>query len=87
MNFQRSEGGGEEIDIVGVNKDGTLFGECKYSKDPVGMELIDGLKRKSEHVDSKKREFVLFSWSGFKDELKEEDVRLIGKKELEDHFG
>lgn len=80
-------GRGEEIDIVGVNKDSTIFGECKYSKNPVGMELLDLLKQKSEHVDCKKKKFVLFSWSGFKDELKEEDVRLVGKKELEDHYG
>lgn len=81
-------GKGEEIDIVGMDGVRTIFGECKYSKNPVGVDtLLERLREKAGPVGGDDGEFVLFSWSGFQDGLEDEDVRLIGKKELESYFG
>ena len=66
---------GEEIDMVGLNEkeDTILFGECKWSKNRVDIKLLDELKQKSEcvkwKIDKRKEKFVLFSKSGFTEEL------------------
>ena len=66
---------GEEIDIVGLNEkeDTILFGECKWSKNRVDIKLLDELKQKSEcvkwKIDKRKEKFILFSKSGFTEEL------------------
>jgi AAA+ ATPase superfamily predicted ATPase len=65
----------EEIDLVAVNDEEKkiLFGEAKWSKKPVGVDIYDNLKRKSLLVDWNKEErteyFCLFSKSGFTDSL------------------
>jgi len=65
----------EEIDLVAVNDDEKkiLFGEAKWSKKPVGIDIYDNLMRKSRLVDWNKEEraeyFCLFSKSGFTDNL------------------
>lgn len=65
----------EEIDLVAVNDEEKkiLFGEAKWSKKPVGVDIYDNLKRKSRLVDWNKEEraeyFCLFSKNGFTDNL------------------
>ncbi|MFO8109194.1 MAG: ATP-binding protein [Thermoplasmata archaeon] len=65
----------DEIDIVGLNEreDTILFGECKWSKKKVGLNLLDELKEKSVKVrwknETRKEVFYLFSRSGFTQEL------------------
>ncbi|MFW5938015.1 MAG: ATP-binding protein [Halanaeroarchaeum sp.] len=67
--------GGEEIDVVGLNPatDRILLGECKWTSDPVGIGVARDLERKSDavrwHDGSRTAEYVLFSRSGFEDEL------------------
>lgn len=64
-----------EIDIVAYDSAGQdiVFGECKYSTVPKGMEVLRSLKDKSYAVDWNKKErkehFILFSKSGFTAEL------------------
>lgn len=66
-----------EIDIVALDKDGNhiIFGECKYWKNKVGVDVLRELEQKSEQVEWKRetREnyFILFSINGFTDELTE----------------
>ncbi|HIV16403.1 MAG TPA: ATP-binding protein, partial [Candidatus Alectryocaccobium stercorigallinarum] len=52
-----------------------IFGECKYWKGPVGLNVLEALKKKAENVDWNKEErmeyFVLFSINGFTPELAE----------------
>jgi len=79
----------EEIDLVAVNDEEKkiLFGEAKWSKKPVGVDIYDNLKRKSRLVDWNKDErteyFCLFSKSGFTDNLlkraKKEKIVLFQK--------
>ncbi|PIV06627.1 MAG: ATP-binding protein [Syntrophobacterales bacterium CG_4_8_14_3_um_filter_58_8] len=64
-----------EIDIVGLDEDenAVVFGEAKWSVNPVGMDILDNLERKAKLVDWRKGErkeyFVLFSRSGFTENL------------------
>lgn len=65
-----------EIDIVAYDSAGQdiVFGECKYSAMPKGMEILQKLKEKACAVDwhkkGRKEYFVLFSKSGFTVELR-----------------
>jgi hypothetical protein len=51
-----------------------VFGEAKWSVNPVGTDILNGLERKATLVDWRKGErkefFVLFSRSGFTENLK-----------------
>ncbi len=64
-----------EIDVVALNEreDRILLGECKWSKNRVGYDLLNDLKEKANEVRWKKEEreekYVLFSRSGFTDGL------------------
>lgn len=70
--------GEDEIDIVGLapNDDRILFGECKWTIDPVGHGLVKELRAKAENVrwgpETREERFALFSKSGFVDNLEEE---------------
>ena len=62
-----------EIDIVGVDEESKakLFGECKYTSKPVGLniffELLNKVEKNFKNVDDS--EFVICSKSGFSREL------------------
>lgn len=66
-----------EIDIVAYDSLGSdiLFGECKYSKKPKDVDVYYKLKEKSQYVtwnnQHRKEYFVLYSKSGFSDQLKD----------------
>ena len=61
----------EEIDLVALNRSTgeILFGEVKWSNKPVGTNIYEDLKAKSQKVDWGKKQrrerFALFSKSGF----------------------
>lgn len=67
----------DEIDIVGLNQreNKILFGECKWTNKKVGFSLLNDLKEKAEEVrwnnDDREEKYVLFSKSGFADDLKQ----------------
>lgn len=67
--------GNTEIDIVAIDSTGTdiIFGECKYWKSKVGIDVFKELEKKAEYVEWKstrrKSHFALFSISGFTDDL------------------
>lgn len=78
----------EEIDVVALDEDGhnIILGECKYWKQPVGCNILSELEKKAELVDwnrgQRKEWFILFSESGFTDDLialaaDREDVLLV----------
>lgn len=70
--------GEDEIDIVGLapDDDRILLAECKWTADPVGHTLVDGLRAKAENVRwgsaSRDEQFALFSKSGFVDGLEDD---------------
>ena len=66
-----------EIDIVAYDSNGSdiLFGECKYSKNPKGLSVLNTLVEKSREVKwntgRRKEHFVIYSKNGFSEELLE----------------
>lgn len=66
-----------EIDIVAIDSSGMdiLFGECKYWESKVGMNILRQLEDKARVVewkkDSRRDHFILYSKSGFTEELQE----------------
>ena len=80
----------EEIDIVAFDSTGEdiIFSECKYRNQPMDADVFFDLLRKKELVpwkkDSRREKFVLFSISGFTQNLKElsetrGDLLLVGE--------
>lgn len=66
----------EEIDVVAVDEEGgaILFGECKWSAQPVGLEVLDRLMGKAGVVPVpgarlREKHYVLFSRSGYTEEM------------------
>ena len=66
----------DEIDIVALDPEGKnlILGECKYWTEPVGVSVLRNLEAKTDSIawerDKRKVWYVLFSASGFTDELK-----------------
>ena len=66
-----------EIDIAALDPDGKnlILGECKYWKEPVGINILADLEEKAKKVawnkSNRKTWFVLFSTGGFTPELME----------------
>lgn len=64
-----------EIDIIGIDSTGNniLFGECKYKKSKIGLDVLTALEKKSIEVewnkDNRKSYYIIFSISGFTEEL------------------
>lgn len=83
----RQWGAHYEVDVAGVNARGrfTLLGECKWSKQKVGVSVLRNLKETAQQQKlplAAGVQWVLFSRSGFSDDLKtladqEPDIRLV----------
>lgn len=81
-----------EVDVVAISDgDGAmLLGECKWSRNPVGPAVLDGLKRKAALIDPAGRwpqvRYAVFARSGFAPELEAlavvEDVLLVGPDDM-----
>ena len=65
----------EEIDIAAIDPEGKnlILGECKYWQEPVGISVLRDLEAKAKTVvwerNERKTWYVLFSASGFTEEL------------------
>lgn len=66
-----------EIDIVALDNEGgnIIFGECKYWEGKIGINVLRQLEEKANNVlwksGNRKDHFLLFSFSGYTDELLE----------------
>lgn len=74
----------EEIDAVGIGEDFLIVAECKYSNKKVGVDILQDLQRKTKKIESNLpiKHYILFSKSGFTDELQKlqgEEIILIGE--------
>ncbi|MFP4486854.1 MAG: ATP-binding protein [Campylobacterales bacterium] len=72
----------EEIDAVGIGEDFLIVAECKYSNKKVGADILQNLQKKAKKIDSNLpiRHYILFSKSGFTEELKHlqnQDIVLV----------
>ena len=77
-----------ELDVLGLTDEGLLAGECKFTSAPVSEGVLSSLERTVEHVRwsgetaDEATQYVLFSRSGFTDDLENraasrEDVSLF----------
>ena len=81
----------EEIDIVAHSeiRRELLFAECKWTKSPVSMDVVEDLKMKSETLKKQfpgeKYTYAVFSKSGFRGNYKElsNDTILMGLTEIQ----
>jgi AAA+ ATPase superfamily predicted ATPase len=70
-----------ELDLVGLGEenDVALFGEAKWTNKPLSLGIYEQLKQKAQQVAWKKETrheyYILFSRSGFSDELKTQAKR------------
>lgn len=72
----------EEIDAVGVGADFLIAAECKYSNKKVGVDILENLQKKVKKIDTDLgvKHYILFSKSGFTEELKKlqcEEIVLV----------
>jgi len=67
-----------EIDVLAISdsEQGLLVGECKWSADPVGTDILQDLKRKTQLLQSMKSwesiTYFLFAKSGFTPAIREQ---------------
>jgi len=79
-----------EIDVLTENLDGShLVGECKWSQNPIGEEVLEELISDAHHLPTsfqRQMIYALFSLSGFTEELKQraekEEIYLISADEM-----
>ncbi|MEZ4710380.1 MAG: ATP-binding protein [Caldilineaceae bacterium] len=79
-----------EIDVVALGEESVLFGECKWSINPVGVDVLDALKQKAQPLIQKYQwpqvNYVLFARTGFTPALQEraaqEDIILVDMDRL-----
>jgi AAA+ ATPase superfamily predicted ATPase len=70
----------QEIDIVALSQPGLgdgpaeiLFGECKWTQAPIGLDVLKSLYHKAQQVrwrqDNRRETYILFSRAGFQEAL------------------
>ncbi|MBK5247170.1 MAG: AAA family ATPase [Peptostreptococcaceae bacterium] len=79
----------EEIDLMAFDMDSALFGECKWTNEPVDRDVLRDLLTQSEMFHYKNNYFYLFSKRGFTKKCTEEarknsNVKLITYKEWDE---
>jgi AAA+ ATPase superfamily predicted ATPase len=63
----------EEIDFIACSNDSAVFGECKWTNEPVSWYAFDEIARKSNLFPQfKSKYYMLFSKSGFDGKLTEQ---------------
>lgn len=72
-----------DIDVAGRLVDGSMiYGECKWWKDPVGENILDQLIERASLTSygqgNTKRQFILYSRSGFTSELRKRAISQKG---------
>ena len=80
----------DEIDVVALGEDSALLGECKWTRRPVGVNILQDLQRKAQPLVEqhgwRSISYALFSRSGFTPALErraeEEGIRLIDLAQL-----
>ena len=77
----------EEIDIIGIDKDSALFGECKWTNEKVGLGVLENLVERGSLFNYKQKYFYLFAKTGYTKDCQEraaemENVTLIAYTDM-----
>lgn len=54
---------------MGIADDFVIFGECKWQNRKVTMKVLNDLIEKSNKIKASNKKYILFSKSGFSEEL------------------
>ena len=76
----------EEIDIIAVADTQAIFCECKWTSEPVGMSVLNGLIEKSLMFNYMEKHYFIFSKSGYADECVKNagtNVRLVSFEDMQ----
>ena len=76
-----------EIDLIADNKEDAIFAECKWTSEPVKMDVLDTLIERSELFQYRRKYYYLFAKTGFSESviLKAQEmgnVDLVGFDEM-----
>ncbi len=75
-----------QIEILAKRKSGKMLaGECKYSKEPAKINMLNSLKEKCQKAELNIADYVLFSKNGFSSEveqMKDADITLLSQTHL-----
>jgi AAA+ ATPase superfamily predicted ATPase len=76
----------EEIDLLTVSGDRAIFGECKWTRAPVDVDVLDDLMAQSRLFGFSDCHYYLFARKGFSEALRkraeEVEVHLVSFKEM-----
>lgn len=81
----------EEIDIMAISTDNdVIFGECKWTKDLINIEILENLIRRGELFSYKNKYYYLFSKNGFTNDCiklaeKNKNISLINFNKMFSH--
>ncbi len=72
----------EEIDLIGISNSITIFAEVKWTKEPLDMQIVNGLIQKSMVLNPKESYYIFFCKIGFTDAVinlakAEKNIQLI----------
>jgi len=67
----------EEIDLIAFDEDHIAFIECKWQNKPVGLDVLEALKKKAAIVNvlQKKVDYIIFAKSGCTDAVKSSEAK------------
>jgi AAA+ ATPase superfamily predicted ATPase len=65
-----------EIDIIAANKDDAIFAECKWTNEPVRLDILEKLLERSELFNYKKKFYYIFAKTGFTSAVRAEALKL-----------
>lgn len=75
-----------QVEILAKRKSGKMLaGECKYSKEPAKINMLNSLKEKCQKAELNIDDYVLFSSNGFSSEvvqIKDADLTLLSHAHL-----
>ncbi|TNF43311.1 MAG: ATPase, partial [Epsilonproteobacteria bacterium] len=75
-----------QIEILAKRKSGKMLaGECKYSKEPAKVNILNSLKEKCQKAQLNIADYVFFSKNGFSSDLEQmqdENITLLSQGHL-----
>jgi AAA+ ATPase superfamily predicted ATPase len=75
-----------EIDLLAFDDDKrkAIFGECKWTNEKIGKKTVDALEKKADKFNYDEKYYILFSKSGFTEDLKKNATNCIKVVEFKD---
>ena len=77
----------EEIDLLGIDGDSVLLGECKWTNENIDLQILERLLERGELFSQSDKWFYLFAKNGFTDAVKDkasnnQSIKLVSFNEM-----